>query len=199
MAMVMSNAHRGQELISAILAFSQLNKEQVNEPIATAEIFNRAMDNFRHDYPAAIFECARLEAIEGDMSQLQQLAQNLIGNALKYNDKAVPKVSVRGEVLADGSYAISVNDNGIGIDEPDRAGIFDMFARLHDSSSYEGSGVGLAMCQRVMELHGGTIEVASTATQSRSDQSSGSSFTCVFPPQSLITGVADDSRFNTAG
>lgn len=103
-----------------------------------------------------------LPAIVGDSSQLQRLLQNLVSNAMKFRDpERASKVHVA--LVSDGDpIVMAVSDNGIGIDPAGRARIFEPFTRLHPRSRYEGTGMGLAMCRRIVEQHGGTLQVEST-------------------------------------
>jgi signal transduction histidine kinase len=97
--------------------------------------------------------------------QFEQLLQNLVGNAVKFRDPARP---CRVEVFADpipGGWRVSVRDNGIGIDERHFDRIFQIFQRLHGRDEYPGTGIGLAICKRIVELNGGTIGVDSTPGQ----------------------------------
>ena len=98
-----------------------------------------------------------------DGSQLTQVFQNLIGNALKFRQagtRPVVNVSAR---HADGAWIISVHDNGIGIEPRHQERIFQMFQRLHARSDYPGTGIGLALCKKIVERHGGRVSVESDA------------------------------------
>jgi signal transduction histidine kinase len=105
--------------------------------------------------------------LDADPLQMRQLLQNLIGNALKFHKPGEPPaVEVRGELVpADGRPAplcrLTVRDNGIGFDEKYLDRIFDVFQRLHGRGEYEGSGMGLAICRKIVERHGGTITATS--------------------------------------
>ena len=101
-----------------------------------------------------------LPTVMGDRSQLVQLMQNLIGNALKYRDNAPPRVHVSA-VHNGNEWVISVRDNGIGIQPKNYEKIFEVFQRLHNQQEYPGSGIGLAVCRRVVHRHGGRIWVES--------------------------------------
>jgi two-component system sensor kinase FixL len=123
-------------------------------------------------------EIGPLPTIEADALQMRQLLQNLIGNALKYRRADEPPVvklsscctsptgaSLATEPSADGLCQITVDDNGIGFDEKYLDRIFNPFQRLHGRDQYEGSGIGLAICRRIVERHGGTITARSAPGQ----------------------------------
>jgi signal transduction histidine kinase len=98
-----------------------------------------------------------LPVVEGDPLQLRQLMQNLIGNALKYHQPATsPEVKVYTKQTP-GQVQVFVEDKGIGFDQEDAERIFQPFLRLVGRSQYEGSGMGLAICRRIVERHGGNI------------------------------------------
>lgn len=107
----------------------------------------------------ALLDCGELPAVEGDRILLTRMFQNLLANSLKYRRKEVtPRIAIT--ALADaGQAVVSVEDNGIGIDPSRRHEIFKMFSRLHSDDEYSGHGMGLAICKRVCEIHGGTIDV----------------------------------------
>ncbi|PHN08561.1 ATP-binding protein [Flavilitoribacter nigricans] len=94
-------------------------------------------------------------------SQLVQLFQNLIGNALKFSNGKKPEVQVNCRELSENYYCFSVKDNGIGIAPADQQKIFEMFSRLHHEEAYWGTGIGLATCQKIVDLYGGKIWVES--------------------------------------
>ncbi|MFP9193050.1 PAS domain-containing sensor histidine kinase [Natronosalvus vescus] len=101
-----------------------------------------------------------LPTVTGDASQLRQLFQNLLDNALQYSGEQDPRVSI--SATRDGDeWIISITDNGIGIDQEDADRVFEVFQRLHTHEEYEGTGIGLALCRRVVERHGGEIWVDS--------------------------------------
>jgi signal transduction histidine kinase len=115
-------------------------------------------------------EAADLPVVFGDRGQLAQLFQNLIGNGLKFQkpgEGPLVKVSSEAVILSDGSGAgaawrVTVEDNGIGFDEKYRERIFQIFQRLHGRSEYEGTGIGLAICRKIVERHGGVIAAHSS-------------------------------------
>ena len=107
-------------------------------------------------------EAGKLPTLDADSTQMRQLFQNLIGNALKFHRAGEsPVVRVRGRVEG-GEAEVVVEDNGIGFDEKYVDRIFGVFQRLHGRTEYAGTGVGLAICRKVVERHGGRIAVRST-------------------------------------
>ena len=101
-----------------------------------------------------------LPTLRVDATQLMQVFQNLIGNALKFRGDAAPQVHV-GAQPQEGRWVFSVRDNGIGIEPQYYEKIFHLFQRLHTRKQYSGTGIGLAICKRIVERHGGTIWVES--------------------------------------
>ncbi len=105
-------------------------------------------------------ERGELPAVSGDPVLLAQLFQNLLGNALKFRGNEAPLVRI--EARRDGSaWEFSVRDNGIGFDAHQQDTIFQVFRRLHGRREYEGTGIGLSICKRIVERHGGTIRAES--------------------------------------
>ena len=101
-----------------------------------------------------------MPTIRADSSQLVQLFQNLLGNAIKFRAEAPPKIEVT--ACRDGDFwQFSVRDNGIGIDPKFHATVFEPFRSLHTKKKYPGSGIGLATCKKIVERHGGQIWVES--------------------------------------
>jgi signal transduction histidine kinase len=118
-----------------------------------------------------------LPKVKGDPLQLRQLFQNLITNALKFSDKErSPWVRICGKKLEDDFAEITVEDNGIGFDEAQKEKIFLPFQRLHDPQVFEGIGIGLAICHRIVQRHGGQITAKSVLGQ-------GSVFTVTLPTE----------------
>ena len=113
-------------------------------------------------------EVDHFPSIEAEPLMMQQLFQNLIGNALKFHKQGVPpEVKVRCQEIqasngAAGGIEISVEDNGIGFDEKNLGQVFQPFRRLVGRSQYDGSGMGLAICRKIVERHGGTITASSS-------------------------------------
>ena len=106
----------------------------------------------------------RCPTVWGDRDRIGQLLANLVANGLKYNDKPEPRVEVgatRPTASRAGWVTIYVRDNGIGIDPQFHAKIFQLFRRLHTREEYEGTGAGLAICEKIVQAHGGRIWVES--------------------------------------
>ncbi len=108
----------------------------------------------------ATVEYEDLPEIRADRSQMVQLFQNLVGNAIKFHGDEPPEVRITAE-SRNGSYVIAVKDNGIGIPEDQRERIFAIFQRLHRPEAYPGTGIGLSICKKIVERHGGSIRVES--------------------------------------
>lgn len=111
----------------------------------------------------------KLPTLEADAVQMRQLLQNLIGNALKYHREGdAPVVEVTGRPLRDGMWEIMVRDQGIGIDGHQVGKIFQPFQRANSGALFEGNGIGLAICKKIVDRHGGTIRVISALNQGTS-------------------------------
>jgi signal transduction histidine kinase len=152
-------AKRMQQLINDLLAFSRVGRTSGPlGPVELDEALRRALANLG----AAIEESdARVEAdalptVRGEASLLALVFQNLIGNAIKFRSEATPEVRIAVE-RSNGDWQISCSDNGIGIDPEYAERVFVIFQRLHAKDEYPGTGIGLAMCRKIVEYHGGRI------------------------------------------
>ncbi len=118
-----------------------------------------------------------LPTLEADATQMRQLLLNLIGNALKYHQEGgLPVVTVNSRPLRDGFWEIMVQDNGIGIEPHQISRVFQPFERAHGGGLFEGTGMGLAICKKIVDRHGGSIHVASQPNK-------GTSFIITLPEQ----------------
>ncbi len=182
----MQNAtSRMRLLINDLLAYSRVTTNA--KPFAKIDL-NAVMDGVVSDLQIRIEETgARVEynnlpTIEADPTQMRQLLQNLIGNAMKFQKPDVqPVVRIEVETLP-GNFMtgspemckLSIADNGIGFDNKYKDQIFTIFQRLHGRNEYEGTGIGLATCRKIVERHGGTIDASGT-------EGAGATFVVTFP------------------
>jgi PAS domain S-box-containing protein len=162
-------AKRMQILINDLLSFSRITtKAQPFVPVDLGVVAREVAHDLEHRTHEAGGEISigELPSIDADPLQMRQLLQNLASNALKFHrDGVPPRVEITGE-LDNGTRArIVVADNGIGFDEKYAERIFTMFERLHGRGSYEGTGIGLAICRKIAERHGGEIAARSTPGQ----------------------------------
>ena len=155
-----SAAKRMQVLINDLLSFSRVTTKA--QPFVRVDLARIAAEVV-HDLETRTHETGGritigpMPVIEADPLQMRQLLQNLAGNALKFHREGVPPVvDVRG-AIANGYCEITVTDNGIGFEEKYADRIFTMFERLHARMKYEGTGIGLAICRKIAERHGGEI------------------------------------------
>lgn len=162
---VRHGAERIRSLLDDLLKYVRLENSQIDKrPVD----LNAVVDGVRADIASAleqrgaILECQELPTVSGQESMLRVLLQNLIDNATKFHRHGVaPRVDVRWSPVADG-VEITVEDNGIGIDPDQQSRAFELFRRLHPRRGYKGTGIGLAMCKKIVELHGGRIWLEST-------------------------------------
>lgn len=156
-------ANRMQRLIGDLLAFSRINtrgKELESMDLfgALGEAIANLSDSIRET--GAIVANTDLPVVIADYGQIVELFQNLIGNGIKYRGETPPRITVSAERGAN-EWLVSVKDNGIGIEAQYNTRIFQMFQRLHTSDKYSGTGIGLAICKRIIERHRGRIWVDS--------------------------------------
>lgn len=170
-------ATRMQRLISDLLALARIRTaEQPFVRVDLADVLRSVVSDLEVQIKQAglQLDVGELPTIEADPLQMRQLLQNLIDNALKFHrpDEA-PVVKVHGELLGvpggrrgnstvGRSCRVIVEDNGVGFDEKYRDRIFNVFQRLHRRGQYEGTGMGLAICRKIVERHGGEISAKST-------------------------------------
>lgn len=160
-------SRRMQNLIQDLLAFSRIGTRA--SALVETDL-NRVLAEVCENLALVITETGAvvthdaLPTVMADRTQLLQLLQNLIANALKFRAAQPPQIQV--SARRDGTdWVVSVGDNGIGIDPQFHDRIFVIFQRLHNRDEYEGTGIGLAMCKKIVERHGGRIWVASTPGQ----------------------------------
>ncbi len=161
---VRASADRMRQLLHDLLLFSRVaTRPEPFRKIDLVQTVREAADVFE----AAIkqtgcrIELEDMPAVEADESQMTQVFQNLIGNALKYRSEQPPRIRIHAIQDADGVCEIYVRDNGIGFDQQFAERIFRPFQRLHSRGEYEGTGMGLAICRKILERHGGSIRAES--------------------------------------
>ncbi len=160
---VQESAARMQTMIDGILEYSRVSAAgRPFQVVSLTESVSEAIKNLEASMSesGAEVDFHDLPSVVAEPRQLIQLFQNLIGNAVKFHAKEPPRVTIRCEERPD-DWLISVADNGLGIDSRSAEHIFDMFQRLHAASEIPGRGIGLAICKRIAECHGGRIWVES--------------------------------------
>ncbi|HEX2964095.1 MAG TPA: ATP-binding protein [Ignavibacteriales bacterium] len=167
---------RMSRLIKDLLTYSRVTT-QAKE--FTDVDLNEILGDVTHDLQVLIKEkgagihSEKLPVIKADPVQIHQLLQNIIGNAIKFRGERTPEINLRAEA-AESGWLFSVEDNGIGIDPQFFDRIFQIFQRLHEQAKYPGTGIGLALCKKIVERHGGRIWV-------ESQQGRGSTFYFTLP------------------
>ncbi len=184
-----NSAGRMHTLINDLLGYSRVTtKAQPFEPTDLNKIVDGVLGDLetRIDETGGKVDVENLPTIDADQTQMGQLFQNLIANALKFKkEDLAPKVSVNSEIfkgelssisrsMPEDLVRITVSDNGIGFDEKYLDRIFTPFQRLHGRNEYEGTGIGLAVCRKIVERHGGSLTAKSTPGE-------GSTFIVVLP------------------
>ena len=160
-----SASERMQTLLRGLLEYSRVSNK--GEQFTQVDL-HQVMAEVLSDLEARLLETGgkvtvgKLHTVHGDPLQIRQLLQNLIGNALKYHRPGVPpQVTVAGRKIKDHQVEISIQDNGTGFDMQQAGRLFEPFTRLHQKSEYEGIGMGLAICKKIVERHYGSISVES--------------------------------------
>jgi light-regulated signal transduction histidine kinase (bacteriophytochrome) len=175
---IISGSFRMERLIKDLLAYAKVNTaEKSFRPVSCSTILGIVLSNLGRaiEESGAVITVDELPTVEGEEIQFIQLFQNLIGNAIKYRSDRPPRVHISarpaaecgvlsaecgGRATIDTGWIFSVSDNGIGIDPAHSERIFQIFYRLHHNR-YPGTGIGLAVCKKIVERHGGRIWVES--------------------------------------
>ncbi|MET0652572.1 MAG: PAS domain S-box protein, partial [Hyphomicrobiaceae bacterium] len=163
-AFAVDGAGRMQRLIQDLLTYSRVGtKGKDLKDTSSEEAFQRALENLRGaiEDSGALVTHDPLPEVLADERQLVQLFQNLVGNAIKYQNPGIPKIHVGAARNGAEKWVFSVQDNGLGIDPQYFGRIFGMFQRLHKRDEFAGTGIGLAICKKIVERHGGKISVES--------------------------------------
>jgi signal transduction histidine kinase len=206
LARMQNAAIRMQALINSLLGYSRVTtRPEPFSPVALTPLAQEVVSDLaiRIEQTGARVEVGELPVIESSPQQMRQLFQNLLGNSLKYRSAEKPVIRVSANQV-DGPAGkkndpggpwvkILVKDNGIGFDEKYVDRIFQPFQRLHGRSHYEGTGMGLAICRKIVERHGGTITAKSIPGK-------GSTFVVILPvKQKLMEGVEASSGEDDRG
>src|SRR5271155_920122 len=163
-AFAVDGANRMQRLIQDLLAYSRVGTKGSDLlETSSEEALERSLVNLRGAIAdsGALVTHDPLPAVLADEMQLVQLFQNLVGNAIKYQKAGVPKIHISASKNGGSKWTFSVKDNGLGIDPQYFERIFVMFQRLHKREEFAGTGIGLAICKKIVERHGGDISVES--------------------------------------
>jgi len=163
-AFAVAGANRMQRLIQDLLAYSRVGTKGTELlDTSSQEAVEEAITNLRGaiEESGALVTHDLLPPVLADEGQLVQLFQNLIGNAIKYQSTGIPRVHISSATNGPTTWMFSVKDNGLGIESQYFERIFGMFQRLHKREEFDGTGIGLAICKKIVERHGGSIWVES--------------------------------------
>ena len=177
-AHALSGAERMQKLIADLLEFSRVGSQSGDfRRMSAQSALDNAMDNLRSAIREthALITADPLPKLNADSSQMAMLFQNLLGNAIKFRGANPPRIHVSAR-REPSRWVLSVRDTGLGIAPKYFDRIFDIFQRLHTRKEYPGTGIGLAICKRIMERHGGRIWVESVPGER-------TTFYCAFPAE----------------
>jgi signal transduction histidine kinase len=193
---MLSSTKRMRKLINDLLAYSRVTTksrpfESCNFRVIAEEVVSDLQIQIEES--GGRVDIGDLPVIEADAMQMRQLLQNLISNALKFHRKDVPPVvTVSGQIASGGDrptgsappagemLELCVSDNGIGFEMKYVGRIFNIFQRLHNRNEYEGTGIGLATCRKIVERHGGVLRAVSNPGQ-------GTTITAVLPVKQTLT------------
>jgi light-regulated signal transduction histidine kinase (bacteriophytochrome) len=164
LAYMVEGATRMEHLISDLLAYTQLagTHEEIAGVADAADVLQSALSSLQVaiEQNHAVITNGALPRVRMQAVHLQQVFQNLLGNAIKYRGKEPPKIQIHARRDGD-EWIFTLKDNGIGIDERYASAIFGIFKRLHSTAEYSGTGMGLAICKRIVQRYGGRIWVES--------------------------------------
>lgn len=175
-AFAVDGADRMREMVDGLLDYARVDaKGEPFEPVELDGVLEETLDTLRMkiDESGAEIAAESLPRVRGDEAQLRQLFQNLLSNAIEYSGDGSPRISVEAERTGE-TWTVAVRDEGIGIDADEQDRVFDVFERLHGHEEHPGTGIGLALCERIVERHDGEIRV-------ESEPGEGTTFTFTLP------------------
>ena len=164
---IVEGATRMKQLVQDLLSYARIGRQRIaRKPINCTQLVASILDEFKRtiNNAKASIECDDLPIVQGDETQLRQVFQNLISNAIKFRADRPPWIKIHGQPDENG-WRFSVEDNGIGIEPEYAQRVFLMFQRLHERERYEGNGIGLAIVQKIVDHHGGRVWFESTPGQ----------------------------------
>lgn len=167
-AFAIDGASRMRMLIEDLLTYARVaSRARPLEEVSLDDVLDEVMHSLkiRLEEKAAVIERGPLPVVRADRRQLAQLIQNLLSNALKFQTPGRTPLIQIGASRGEGRWVVRISDNGIGLSTEYQDKIFVIFQRLHSREDYEGTGVGLAVCKKIIERHGGTIWVESQPGQ----------------------------------
>ena len=168
---MVNGAERMQQMIEGLLVYSRLERkeitfESVDLNLIISELQQVELAVPLEDSAGQIEVPQPLPSVLGDSVQIRQLLQNLIANGIKYHhEQNQPRIQITSKTIDDETLRIEIQDNGIGIKKDFHKDIFAMFRRLHSRSKYQGAGIGLAVCKKIVDKHGGQIGIESEEQQ----------------------------------
>lgn len=162
---IKSNAKQSAQLIEDLLSYSKIDKDlgapsevDINKCLVVVEMNMQSLIREKN----ALICYENLPILRGHASLITQLFQNFINNGIKYNQSTQPTITISTQQNAQGEYVYAISDNGIGIAPENQDKVFGMFQRLHSQTDYDGTGIGLSFCTRIVETYGGKIWLEST-------------------------------------
>jgi PAS domain S-box-containing protein len=162
MVFITDAAQRMQQMLTDLLAYTRAGQTPELHDVDCEAVLTQVLTALQTQITerGAVITHDHLPTVRSDATRLHQVLQNLIGNALKFCEATPPRIHIAA-IREEGRWRFAVQDNGIGIDPQQAERIFQIFQRLHTRSKYPGTGIGLAICKRIVEQHGGRIWVES--------------------------------------
>jgi PAS domain S-box-containing protein len=176
-------AERMRKMINSLLEYSRVETQGDQfEPIDLDDVIVDVREDLQIQIEETDVEITtrELPCIQGDVSQVRLVFQNLISNAITYSDDSSPRIHIGADRQGQ-RWVLSIQDDGVGIESDDQERIFDVFERVHTNEEYEGTGIGLALCERIVERHSGEIWV-------ESEPGEGSTFSFTLPTANSCPG-----------